>query len=183
MQTAPLSMPTLASSAAGFTMAGSGNSAGVLLAWARVKAGTGTPGRREQGVGHVLPVADGGGPVPAAGEGHAGELEGAHDVVLEPGVPVDPLAEIEDQIGAADPGEPAEVAQADGEELHLVAPAPEHVPDLVDVAHHRGDVLRAPLVAAGIVEDRDSHQATSARSERPLIRRQAMSATVRIRSS
>jgi hypothetical protein len=43
VQTAPLSMPTLASSAAGLTMAGSGNSPGVLLAWARVNAGTGVP--------------------------------------------------------------------------------------------------------------------------------------------
>jgi hypothetical protein len=32
VQTAPLSIPTLASSAAGLTIAGSGNSAGVLLA-------------------------------------------------------------------------------------------------------------------------------------------------------
>jgi hypothetical protein len=38
-----LSIPTLASSADGFTMAGKGNSAGVLLAWARAKAGTGRP--------------------------------------------------------------------------------------------------------------------------------------------
>ena len=119
----------------------------------------------------------------AAGEGHAGQLQGADHVVLVPGVAVDPLAEVEDQVGAADPGEPAEVAQADGEQLDLVAPAAEDVAHLVDVAHHRGDVLRAPLVAAGIVQDRNSHQATSARSERPLIRRQAMSATVRIRSS
>ena len=164
-------------------MAGSGKSAGVLLAWARVKAGTGTPAADEQRVGDVLPVGDRGGPVPAAGERHAGQLEGADDVVLEPRVAVDPLAEVEDQVGAADPGEPAEVAEADGEELDLVAPPAEDVAHLVDVAQHRGDVLRAPLVAAGIVQDRNSHQATSARSERPLIRRQAMSATVRIRSS
>ena len=50
-------------------------------------------------------------------------------------------------------------------------------------AHHRGHVLRTPLVAAGIVQDRRFHHATSARSERPLIRRDAMSATVRISSS
>ncbi len=43
VHTAPLSIPTLASSAAGFTMAGSGKSEGTLLAWARVNAGTGTP--------------------------------------------------------------------------------------------------------------------------------------------
>ena len=64
-----------------------------------------------------------------------------------------------------------------------MTPPPQHVPHLVDVPHDRGDVLRAPLVAAGIEENRNSHQATSARSERPLIRRHAMSATVRIRSS
>ena len=56
--------------------------------------------------------------------------------------------------------------------------APEDVADLVDVAHDRRHVLRAPLVAAGIVQDRHLHYATSARSERPLIRRHAMSATV-----
>ena len=94
--------------------------------------------------------------VPAAGEGHAGELQRADDAVLVPGVPVDALAEVEDQVGPADAGEPAEVAQADGEQLDLVPPAPEDVADLVDVAHHRGDVLRAPLVAAGIVQDRHS---------------------------
>ena len=43
VQTAPLSIPTLASSADGFTMAGSGNSAGILLACASMKAGTGSP--------------------------------------------------------------------------------------------------------------------------------------------
>ena len=43
VQTAPASMPTLASSAAGFTMAGSGKLAGILLPRARRKAGTGTP--------------------------------------------------------------------------------------------------------------------------------------------
>ena len=65
----------------------------------------------------------------------------------------------------------------------IVKPAAEHVPHLVDVAQDRGHVLRAPLVAAGIVQDRNAHQATSARSERPLIRRQATSATARMRSS
>ena len=183
VQTAPLSMPTLASSAEGLTMAGRGNSAGVLLACARVKAGTGSPAADKQRVGDVLPVADGGGPGAAAGERHAGQLERADDEVLELGVAVDPLAEIEDQVGPADPAEPAEVAQADRQQLDLVAPAPEDVADLVDVAHDRGHVLRAPLVAAGIVEDRHLHHATSARSERPLIRRHAMSATVRISSS
>ena len=79
--------------------------------------------------------------------------------------------------------EPAEVAQADGQQLDLVPPPTEDIAHLMHVAHHRRDVLRAPLVAAGVVQDRNSHQATSARSERPLIRRQAMSATVRMRSS
>ena len=62
VQTAPLSMPTLASSADGFTMAGSGNSAGVLLACASMNGGHRKAGRRQQGVGDVLPVTDGGGP-------------------------------------------------------------------------------------------------------------------------
>ena len=64
-----------------------------------------------------------------------------------------------------------------------MAAPPEHIPDLVDVGHDRGHVLGTPLFAAGIEQDRDFHQATSARSERPLIRRQAMSATARMRSS
>jgi hypothetical protein len=140
-------------------------------------------GSREQSVGDVLPVGDGGGPVPAAGEGDTGELEGAHHEVLEAGVAVDALAEIEDHVGPAGPGEPAEVTQTDWEQLDLVTPPAQDVPDLVDVAHHRGDILRAPILAAGVVDHCHSHQATSARSERPLIRRQAMSATVRMRSS
>ena len=176
-------MPTLASSAAGFTMAGSGKSAGDLVGLGQGEGRDRDAGGREERVGDVLPVGDGDGPVAAAGERHAGELQGADHVVLEPGVAVHPLAEVEDQVGPADPGEPAEVAQADGQQLDLVAPPAEDIAHLVHVAHHRRDVLRAPLVAAGVVQDRNSHQATSARSERPLIRRQAMSATVRMRSS
>src|SRR4051794_37732747 len=128
-------------------------------------------------------MADRGRPGAATGEGDAGQLQGANDQVLEPGVAVDAFAEIEDQVGPADPGEPAEIAVADRKELHLVPPSPEHIAHLVDVAHHRGYVLGTPLFAACIEEDCDFHQATSARSDRPLIRRQAMSATVRIRSS
>ena len=157
VQTAPLSIPTLASSADGFTMAGSGNSAGVLLAWASVNAGTGRPAADEQRVGDVLPVADGGGPVPAAGEGHTGELEGADDEILEAGVAVDPLAQVEDEVGTPDARQPAEVAQPNRQQLHLMAPAPENIPDLVDVAHDRGHVLGAPLVASSIVQDRHTH--------------------------
>jgi hypothetical protein len=64
-----------------------------------------------------------------------------------------------------------------------VTAAPKHVAHLVDVGHHGRHVLGTPLVAARIEENRNFHQATSARSERPLIRRQAISATVRMRSS
>src|SRR3954454_3825308 len=128
-------------------------------------------------------MTDGGGPGPAAGEGDAGQLEGAHDQILEPGMSVDALAEIEPQTAPPYPGEPAEITVPDRQELHFVAPPPEHIAHLVDVGHHRGHVLGTPLFAAGIEEDRDFHQATSARSERPLIRRQATSATARIRSS
>src|SRR6476660_787259 len=120
-------------------------------------------------------MTDGGGPGPATGEGDAGQLEGAHDQILEPGVSVDALAEIEDQIGSPYPGEPAEVAITHRQELYLVPSPPEHIAHLVDVGHHRGHVLGTPLFAAGIEEYRDVHQATSARSERPLIRRQATS--------
>src|SRR5436309_15699890 len=128
-------------------------------------------------------MANGGGPGPAAGEGHAGELEGAHDEIFEARVAVDPLAEIEDEVGPANPGEPAEIPVPDGQELYLVAPAPQHVSDFVDVGHYRSHVLGTPLFAARIEENGDFHQATSARSERPLIRRQATSATARMSSS
>ena len=43
VQTDELSMPTLASSAAGLTMTGRVRSAGILLPWARVNLGMGTP--------------------------------------------------------------------------------------------------------------------------------------------
>ena len=43
VHTASRSIPTLASSAFGLTMAGSGKSAGILLPCASVKAGTGRP--------------------------------------------------------------------------------------------------------------------------------------------
>jgi hypothetical protein len=64
-----------------------------------------------------------------------------------------------------------------------VASPPKHVTHLVDVGHDGRNVLGTPLLAARVEQDRNFHHATSARSERPLIRRQAMSATVRIRSS
>jgi D-alanine-D-alanine ligase len=59
----------------------------------------------------------------------------------------------------------------------------EHRPHLVDVLQHGRHVLRAPLGAAGVVDDGDLHAAAGVRSDRPLIRRQAMSATARMRSS
>ena len=122
MQTAPLSMPTLASSAAGFTMAGSGKSAGLVglgqrecrdrepAAESRVLA---TCFRWQTVMGQARhPV-----------NGVAGQLQGADHEVLEAGVAVHPLAEVEDQVGPADPVEPAEVAQADRQQVDLVAPA------------------------------------------------------------
>ena len=154
-----------------------------LVGLGQHEGGNRQAGGGEQGVGDVLPVADGGGPGPAAGEGHPGELEGAYHEVLEAGVAVDPLAEIEDQVGPASPGEPAKVPQPDRQQLDLMPPAPQDVAHLVDVGHHRGHVLRTPLFATRVEENGNFHQATSARSERPLIRRQAMSATVRMRSS
>jgi len=140
-------------------------------------------GRREERVGDVLPVTDGRGPGAAAGERHPSQLERPHDQVLVAGVAVDPLAQIEDEVDPADPAEPAEVAKTHGQQFHLVPPAPQDIAHLVDIAHDGRHVLRTPLVAAGIVQDRHFHHATSARSERPLIRRHAMSATVRISSS
>ena len=135
VQTAPLSMPTLASSAAGLTMAGSGNSAGLLLAWARVKAGTGRPAAASSVLATcfrwAMVVAQCRQPV----KGTPVSSSVPDDEVFVAGVAVDPFAEIEDQVGPPDAGEPAEVAEADGKELHLVAPPPENVPDLVDVAH------------------------------------------------
>jgi hypothetical protein len=131
----------------------------------------------------MFSVADAGRPGPAAGEGNTGELQGPDDKVLEAGVAVDPLAQIEDQVGPANPREPAEIAHADGQELYFVPPAPKYVPYFMNVGDHGRDVLGTPFIAAGIEQDRNFHQATSARSERPLIRRHAMSATVRMRSS
>jgi hypothetical protein len=131
----------------------------------------------------MLPVADAGGPGAAAGERNTGELQGADDEVFEAGVAVDTLAEIEDEVRPASAREPAEVSEPHRQQLDFVATAPEHVADLVDVGDDSRHVLRAPLIATRIEENCDFHQATSARSERPLIRRQAMSATVRMRSS
>jgi hypothetical protein len=98
-------------------------------------------------------------------------------------VTVDPLAQIEDEVGPPDAGEPAEVPQPNREELDLVPTPPEHIAHLVDVGHYGRDVLGTPILAARIEQDCNFHQATSARSERPLIRRHAISATVRMRSS
>ena len=82
------------------------------------------------------------------------------------------------------PGEiPTDGPLPGGPEIGFTVGTPEDVAHLVDVGHHCGDVLRTPLFATRIEEDRDFHQATSARSERPLIRRQATSATARMRSS
>ena len=57
--------------------------------------------------------------------------------------------------------------------------------DLVDVGQDRRDVLLVPVVAAAIEENPDLHAAARLRLRNacPLIRRQAMSATVWIRSS
>ena len=61
--------------------------------------------------------------------------------------------------------------------------APEGGPHLAHVRHDRGHVLGRPLVAPAVVQDDCAHHLTSASRDSPLIRRQAMSATARIRSS
>src|SRR4051794_27841583 len=102
-------------------------------------------------------MADGGGPGPAAGERHAGELERAHHQVLEARVAVDAFAEIEDEVGPAHPGEPAKISIADRQELDFVPPAPQDVSDFVDVGHDGGHVLGTPLFAARVEENGDFH--------------------------
>src|SRR4051812_45537602 len=110
-------------------------------------------------------MADRGWPGPAAGERHAGELEGPYHQVLEARMAVDSLAEIEDEVGPAHPGEPAKISIADRQKLDLMPPAPQDVSNFMDVGHDRGHVLGTPLFAARIEENGDFHQATSARSE------------------
>ena len=183
VHTAPLSIPTLASSADGFTMAGSGNSAGVLLAWASTNAGTGSPAaessvlatcfRWQMVVGQVRQ--------PVNGTPVSSSVPTTRSSYLA--WPLMPSHRLKTRSARRARLSQRKSPSRTGQQLDVVAPAPEHVPHLVDVAHDRGDVLRAPLVAAGIEQDRDLHHATSARSERPLIRRHAMSATVRISSS
>src|SRR3954468_20334649 len=102
-------------------------------------------------------MADCGGPGAAAGERHPGELEGAHHQVLEARVAVDALAEIEDEVGPAYPGEPAEISIADRQELDFMPPAPQDVSDFMDVGHNRGHVLGTPLFAARVEENGDFH--------------------------
>ena len=182
-QTEPSSMPTLASSIDGLTMTGYRSPSGSTGSCTSAKRGTGDAGRLEQRVGHVLPVADGDGPGAAAGKGHPGQLQRGHHVVLEARVAVDALAEVEDQVGLLATIEPGEVAQVHRHRLGLVAGGPEDLLDFPDVAEDGGDVGRTPLVAAAVVQDDDLHAATSARSRCPVIRRQAMSATVWISSS
>jgi len=139
--------------------------------------------RLEQGVGHVLPVANGDGPGAAAGERHPGQFQCGHHVILEPGVAVDALAEIEDEVGPLAAIEPGEVAQVDRHRLGFMAGGTEDLFDFPDIAEDGRDIGGTPLVAASVVQDDDPHAATSARSRCPVIRRQAMSATVWISSS
>ena len=72
-------------------MAGSGNSAGALLAWASAKAGTGRPAAESSVLAMCFRWEMVVGQVPAARERHPGQLEGPDDVVLVPGVAVDAL--------------------------------------------------------------------------------------------
>jgi hypothetical protein len=92
-------------------------------------------------------------------------------------------AEIEDQVGLLATIEPAELAQVHRHRLGAVAGGTEDSFDFPDVAQDGGHVGRAPLLAPAVVQDHDLHAATSASSRRPVIRRQAMSATVWISSS
>src|SRR5262249_12378453 len=138
----------------------------------------------EQGVGDMLLVADGDGPGPAAGVGRIGQLERADDVVLILGVAVDPLAEIEDHVRFAAAVEPAEFAQLDRNQCGGIAAGLQAVLDLAGIARDMGDVLLVPMIRPGIEQDGSLHAAATLRSRLPpLIRCQAISATLRIISS
>ncbi len=113
----------------------------------------------------MLSVADGYGPRPRACERSARQLERRDDRILVPGGAAHSLAEIEDQVGAAAPAQPAEVPQPHAGRLDLVAPAAQDVADVVDVAADRGDIGRGPAFAAGVVDDDDLHAALALRSD------------------
>ena len=70
-----------------------------------------------------------------------------------------------------------------GTSAGLVAAVSERGLDFLDAVHDGRHVLGVPGLPAAIVQDRNLHAAASASRDRPLIRRQAMSATVRISSS
>src|SRR6478609_7345378 len=119
----------------------------------------------------------------AAGVRHADELEGANDEILVLRVAVEPFTEVEDDVGLPGLGDPGEVPQPDGEEAHLEPLLLEAVADILGALGHLRHVLLVPVGTARIIEDDCLHARASWRSDFPLIRRQAMSATVRSRSS
>ena len=125
-------------------------------------------------------MADGDRPSGTAGERHSRKLEGGDREILVAGVAVDPFAQIEDQILALHLLEPADVAEPHRNQGGFMAGPPQLRLDLVDVGEHRGDILLIPVVAATVVQDSELHAAARLRlsSAWPLIRRQAISATV-----
>src|SRR5262245_20710661 len=120
---------------------------------------------------------------PGTGERHAGQLQRAHRPVLVAGYAVDAFQEIEDQVMALDPGEPAKVVQMDGKEGGTMTTGAETGLNLVHIGHDCRDVGLAPLTRAAIVDDRNLHAAAALRSRRPEIRRHAISATAWISCS